>query len=108
MTSPNITSLETVQFAWGGLFDSEPTDGNIIHLMAVERKLPNGKLGTLCDIDMFNKMTPGWSRGGGVIDRGIQYQGCPECLTVAKAEFPGALAIGAKEFTQPINAELQS
>lgn len=98
-----MTTLDTIQFAWGGLFDGEPSDGNVIHISAVDRKLENGSIGTLCGIDMFGKLAPGWSRRGGITHRNVSYIGCPGCLEVAARDYPGVIVEGLPEFARPIN-----
>jgi len=74
VTDATVVELVTLQFAWGGLFDSRPAD-SLIHLV---RGTDHGTPGpTLCGIDRFAEDAPGWSVGGGVYDPGIDVTPCP-------------------------------
>jgi hypothetical protein len=93
-----ITSLATLQFAWGGLLDSEPTDF-LVHLLRRDDR--GGTPGpTLCDIDRFDPVGPGWSVGGGVSGPGIELSACERCVAVAHRDYPG-LTVGT--CTQPFS-----
>jgi len=96
-----VTGLVTLQFAWGGLFDSVPADGALVHLVTqVEGGGTPGP--TLCDIDRFAPGSPGWSVGGGVSGDGITHTPCPGCADKARAAYPGLPvvgSVGAKEMT---------
>jgi hypothetical protein len=93
-----VTSLVTLQFSWGGLFDGRPADGHQVHLV---RSTSRGTPGpTLCGIDRFAPETPGWSIGGGLDGHGITHKPCRGCVTTAHTEFPGlpiSGSAGAKE-----------
>jgi hypothetical protein len=81
-----VTSLVTLQFSLGGLFDAEPTD-NLIHLV---RRTSQGTPGpTLCGINRFGPDAPGWSVGGGVSGPGIILTPCQGCAQTARADYSG-------------------
>jgi hypothetical protein len=80
-----ITSLSTLQFHVGGLFDSRPVDDYLVHLV---RSTGRGTPGpTLCGIDRFAKETAGWSAGGGITGPGIVHKPCPGCVA-GRAQYP--------------------
>lgn len=86
-TESDVTHLVTLQMAWGGLFDSHPSDGYEAHLVrGTSRGMPGP---TLCGIDRFAKDAPGWSVGGGVSGPGITNEPCAGCVTVAAKDFRG-------------------
>lgn len=84
MTAYEIVALATLQFSYGGLFDSRPADHRI-HLIRSARSGTPGP--TLCDIDRFAKDAPGWGIGGGVTDP--EARPCTDCVEVADDEYPG-------------------
>ena len=57
-----ITGYSTLQFHWGGLFDSKPAD-NLIHLVRSTNRGTPGP--TLCGLERFAADAPGFSVGGG-------------------------------------------
>jgi hypothetical protein len=84
-----VIGLATLQFAWGGLFNAEPADDYMVHLV---RSTGYGTPGpSLCGIDRFLKTGPGWSVGGGISGPGVVHKPCPGCVATAKADFPGLL-----------------
>lgn len=97
-----VTSLCTLQFAWGGLLDSRPADNYAVHL--VRSVAGGGTPGpTLCGIDRFAKNTPGWSMGGGLSGPKITHKPCPGCAEAARGQFPGipvSGSTGAKEMAE--------
>jgi len=70
-----ITSLVTLQFG--------VSKG--IHLVRVARTGTPGP--TLCDIDRFDRESPGWSLSGGVSNK--YAFACPRCVAVADRDYPG-------------------
>lgn len=96
-----ITGLTTLQFAYGGMFDSAPeyVGGYDIHL--VRSAAGHGTPGpTLCDIDRFAEGCPGWSVGGGVSGPAYVHKPCPACAQVAREHYPGlpvSGSVGRKE-----------
>jgi hypothetical protein len=90
---PVVTSLTTLQFAWGGLFGSTPAD-YLIHLV---RNLSTGgtSTSTLCDIDRTRRDGPGFAVGGGVDGPDILLTPCPGCVAKARAEFAGLKISGS-------------
>lgn len=87
MENDEIVYLSTLQFSWGGLFDSRPADGYKAHLVRGTRHGTPGP--TLCGIDRLAKGGPGWSVGGGITGPGITNEPCAGCVTVAREQFPG-------------------
>lgn len=86
VTDAAVIQLVTLQFAWGGLFDSRPAD-SLIHLVrGTDRGTPGP---TLCGIDRFAKDAPGWSVGGGVSGPGIDLAPCQGCADAARAGYAG-------------------
>ena len=108
MTDDRITSLCTLQFSWGGLFDGRPADDYTVHL--IRQKAGGGTPGpTLCGIDRFAKDVPGWSVGGGISGPGITHKPCPGCATAARVQFtrlPVTGSIGAKEMAAELGVEV--
>jgi hypothetical protein len=89
-----IVALATLQFSWGGLFDSRPADGYMVHLVRYAER-PTGTPGpTLCGIDRFAKDAPGWSVGGGTSGPNIEHKPCPGCVQVARVELPDLPIVG--------------
>jgi hypothetical protein len=88
-----VDGLTTLQFAWGGLCDSEPAD-NLIHLVRSFRRAGTST-STLCDIDRNAPGSPGFSVGGGVDGPGIVLTPCPGCVAKARAEFAGLKISGS-------------
>lgn len=78
--------LSTLQFSWGGLFDSRPADGKAHLVRGAKRGTPGP---TLCGIDRFAKDGPGWSVGGGVSGPGITHTPCEGCVAEARKTYPG-------------------
>lgn len=94
--------LSTLQFSWGGLFDSQPADGKA-HLV---RGTTTGTPGpTLCGIDRFNKDGPGWSVGGGVSGPSISHTPCDGCVAEARETYPGLpiAGLGAVGVAEQLN-----
>jgi hypothetical protein len=81
-----IVYLATLQFSWGGLFDSKPAD-EAIHLIRGARRGTPGP--TLCGIDRFVKGGPGWSVGGGVTGPMHTHKACAVCQEQAQGDFDG-------------------
>jgi hypothetical protein len=96
-----VTELHTLQFHWGGLFDSKPADG-LAHLVRVTKRGTPGP--TLCGIDRFGKNGPGWSVGGGVSGPGITHTPCEGCVTYARQHFPALPIAGmaAKQIEEQV------
>lgn len=85
MNDGEVTSLSTLQFAWGGLFDARPADGGLVHLV---RCTSTGTPGpTLCGINRFAKDGPGWSVGGGISGPDIPQVPCQGCVAHARAHY---------------------
>lgn len=104
MTTTNpIVGLSTLQFHWGGLFDSKPTD-HLVHLVRSTRTGTPGP--TLCGIDRFDKDGPGWSVGGGVTGPGIRHDPCPGCVDVARRDYSGLPVSGMREQAEPVADQL--
>jgi hypothetical protein len=104
-TSVAVTGLVTLQFSWGGLFDSRPADGYAVHLVrCTDRGTPGP---TLCGIDRFHSGTPGWSVGGGLSGPDIVHTPCPGCTEAAREQFPGlaVTGLGAREVAALLGAE---
>lgn len=87
----DIVALTTLQFSWGGLFDSRPADHKT-HLVRTSRSGTPGP--TLCGIDRFAEGTPGWSVGGGLSGPGIEHHPCDGCVDAARSEFTGLPIVG--------------
>jgi hypothetical protein len=98
-----VVYLETCQFAWGGLFDSEPAD-YLIHLVRGTRQGTPGD--TLCGIDRFAKDAPGWSMGGGVDGPGMVHTPCQGCVDAARSDFAGLPVAGMRALSEPIAAAI--
>lgn len=109
-----VVYLATLQFRWGGLFDSKPHDHQTHLVRGTERGTPGQ---VLCGIDRFASGGPGWSVGGGITGPGVGHTPCGGCVEVAKNEFPGlpiagmveqskpmAEAVGAQHYGHPSNA----
>jgi hypothetical protein len=92
-----IVGLVTLQFASGGLFDSQPVDDYTVHLVRCAKRGTPGP--TLCMLDRFHPDSAGWSVGGGVTGPSIVHKPCPGCAVAAREQFPGlaVTGIGAKE-----------
>jgi len=108
-TDDQVTSLRTLQFSWGGLFDWGPAaDGYAVHL--VRQNAYGGTPGpTLCGIDRLAKDGPGWSVGGGISGPDIVHRPCPGCATAAREQFPGLPvtgSIGAREIAAELGVEV--
>jgi hypothetical protein len=98
-----VIYLATLQFHWGGLFDTNPHD-DLVHLV---RGTQSGTPGpTLCGIDRLAKGGPGWSVGGGVTGPHIRHDPCPSCVTTAEREFPGLPVAGMREMSGRIATEI--
>lgn len=96
-TDAEVTHLATLQFAWGGLFDSTPAD-NLAHLVRGTRRGTPGP--TLCGVDRFAEDSPGFSVGGGVTPHGVvAFDACPGCVETAKREFPGLPVVGMRSMS---------
>ena len=93
-----VIALSTLQFSWGGLFDSCPADGKA-HLVRATKSGTPGP--TLCGIDRFAKDAPGWSVGGGISGPGITHTPCAGCAAEARRTFPTLPITGmaAERFT---------
>lgn len=103
--SDEVTSLSTLQFAWGGLFDSRPADGGLIHLV---RSTSSGTPGpTLCGINRFAKDGPGWSVGGGISGPDIPQIPCDGCVAHARAHFSALpiAGLGSKIIAEKIGSQ---
>lgn len=101
----DVTALTTLQFSWGGLFDSSPADGYAVHLVRSTKQGTPGP--TLCGIDRFAKDGPGWSLGGGISGPNITHKPCLGCVSVATGLFGGLPitgSIGAAEMRAAIAA----
>lgn len=61
---------------------------------------------TLCNVGLFGRETPGWSRGGGQCGGDLRISACPDCVDVAYAEFPGAKIVGGTPWSNPLCAAL--
>lgn len=98
MNAEKVTSLVTLQFHTGGLFDSRPVDNYTVHLVrSTDRGTPGP---TLCGIDRFAPDGAGWSIGGGTTGPGIKHRPCDGCVKTAQSEFPDLPvrgSIGARE-----------
>jgi hypothetical protein len=88
-----VTALETLQFHWGGLFDSVPADDYTVHLLRSTRTGTPGP--SLCGINRFGADAPGFSAGGGITGPNIVHRACAGCADVARAEFPGLPVTGS-------------
>lgn len=97
MSDDEVTHLSTLQFGWGGLFDSRPADGYQAHLVRGTRRGTPGP--TLCGIDRFAPDAPGWSVGGGISGPNITHQPCAACVAAARAQFPG---LGSQEVSDEL------
>lgn len=103
---PTVVALMTLQFHWGGLIDSVPADGAMVHLLRATAMGTPGP--TLCGIDRFAKDSPGWSTGGGISGPGIVHTPCAGCAQVARTDFAGlpiAGSVGAKEMRAELATE---
>lgn len=79
------TSLATLQFTFGGLFDGEPA-WDLIHLI---RESPAGHGKVLCKADRFAEpLRAGWSIGGGIMLNDDPSKPCPDCLRIADELYP--------------------
>ena len=77
-----VIGYSTLQFHWGGLFDSVTTD-NLIHLV---RRIKHGTPGrTLCGINRFAAGAPGFSVGGGL---STVTKACAVCNQVREGDLP--------------------
>lgn len=86
MSAPTTVALRTLQFSWGGVFDTAPFDGYQAHLVSVSSS--GGTPGpTLCGIDRFAEGAPGWSVGGGVSGPSVTHEPCHGCVAVARRDF---------------------
>jgi hypothetical protein len=77
-----VTALSTLQFGWGGLFDTRPI-GSICLVRSTRTGTPGP---SLCGIDRFAADAPGWSIGGGVSNPNAQP--CAGCTEVRSAAYP--------------------
>jgi hypothetical protein len=103
-TTAEVTYLSTLQFHWGGLFDSTPAD-NLGHLVRGTSRGTPGPV--LCGIERFGEDAPGFSVGGGVVPHGVTaFDPCGGCVQVARDEFPGLPVVGLKELGQPLAAAI--
>lgn len=105
----DVAALCTLQFSWGGLFDSQPADDYAVHLV---RKRAGGTTPgpTLCGLDRFADDGPGWSVGGGIHGPGITHPPCPGCATAARDQFPGLPvtgSVGAREMAAELGVEVR-
>lgn len=90
-------ALTTLQFS---------VDRNTVHLVRSTRTGTPGP--TLCGIDRFAPLAPGWSVGGGVTGPDITHTPCPGCAEAARAEFAGlpvSGSIGVREMTAALAVE---
>lgn len=90
--------LKTLQFAWGGLFDSEPVGP--IHLIAQGGEVKPEHVDlhtwpTLCGLPRRGDGVPGWSVGGGVSGPGIPVSACLACARAAREHYPDAPVWGS-------------
>src|SRR5581483_6975157 len=99
-TETTVIGLVTLQFASGGLFDSQQVDDYTVHLIRATGRGTPGP--TLCGIDRFHPDSAGWSVGGGLSGPGIAHKPCPGCADVARGQFPGleVTGLGAKEMAE--------
>lgn len=89
----DIDGLVTLQFGGRDVSDHHPMSRLTVHAVRSRGSRP-GRMGgtpgpTLCDIDRFSPGTQGWSVGGGVIDRNMQFHACYLCGQKARRDFPG-------------------
>ena len=91
------TSLVTLQFGWGGLFDFMPIEYtyNICLITGIWTG-PH----TLCGRDRFAKDAPGWSKGGGVSGPGVRLSPCRNCAQAAAIVYPGLPIHGLQDHVQ--------
>jgi hypothetical protein len=97
--------LSTLQFHYGGLFDSRPVDNFTAHLV---RGTKTGTPGpTLCGMDRFSKDMPGWSVAGGVSGPGITHTPCERCVAEARRTYPGlpVAGLGAKGVAEQLGVK---
>lgn len=99
-TAAPVVGLVTLQFANGGLFDSQPVDDYAVHLVRFTAKGTPGP--TLCLLDRFHPKSAGWSVGGGISGPGIVHKPCPGCADAARDQFPGlaVTGLGAREMSE--------
>jgi hypothetical protein len=82
-----ITSLATLQFHTGGLFDARPVDDLLVHL--VRSRENGGTPGpTLCGIRRFAPESAGWSVRGGITPKGHVFVACEGCARSRAENFP--------------------
>jgi hypothetical protein len=95
--SRRVTSLVTLQFAWGGLLDAKAAEGMYAGVHLVRRVDSGGTPGrTLCAIDRTAEDAPGWSVDGGYVapDGSTRTDPCAGCVDVAQALYPGLPVTG--------------
>lgn len=105
MADREVVYLETLQFSWGGLFDSRLADGGLIHLV---EHYYSGAGPALCGIDRHAKDSPGWSLGGGLSGPNIPQIPCEGCVAVAKEKFadlPIGGGCGSKVIAEAIGTD---
>lgn len=104
---PTVRALSTLQFSWGGLFNSKPADNYAVHLV---RRTNRGTPGpSLCGIDRMDPKGPGFSVGGGISGKGVVHRPCSGCVATATTEFPGLPvtgSIGAAEIREALEQAL--
>lgn len=83
------SGYETLQFSWGGLFDSvvpaEPPwcDTHLVRSTEVGTPGP-----TLCGIDRTAGASPGWSVGGGLSGPDVPVAACADCAALRDGALP--------------------